>query len=62
VPRIRGGQVGGWRGRAGRLMMPVDTANQVVCTMGHTDGHSNPDHTTSYADVQWDRIGPQAIL
>jgi len=41
-------------------MMPSDTGNQVVCTVGQTDGHSSPDNTTSRADVQWDRIGPQA--
>jgi len=41
--------------------MPVDTADQVVCTVGQTDSHSSPDHTTSQADVQWSRIGPQAI-
>jgi len=52
---------GGWRRRSG-LMMPSDTGNQVVCTVGQTDGHSSPDHTTSHADVQWDRIGPQGAL
>jgi len=25
--------VGGWRERVGGLMMPVDTGNQVVCTV-----------------------------
>jgi len=40
------------------LMMKVDTGDQVVCTVGQADGHSSPDHTTSRADVQWDRIGP----
>jgi len=46
----------------GRLMMPVNTANQVVCTVGQKEGHSNLDHTMSLsqADVQWSRIGPQA--
>jgi len=33
--------------------MPVDTANQVVCTVDQTDG-------VSLADIQWNRIGPQA--
>jgi len=48
----------------GGLMMPVDTGNQAVCTVDQTDGHSSPEHTTSCtcADVQWDRIGPQATL
>jgi len=44
------------------LTLPVDTANQVVCTVGQTDGHSSPDHTMSQADVQWNRIRPQATL
>jgi len=44
------------------LTMPLDTANKVVYTVGQTDGHSSPDHTTSRADVQLDRIGPQATL
>jgi len=63
VPCIRG-QVGrrGMEGWVGGLMMPVDTANQVVCTVGQTDSHSNPDHTTSRADVQWNIIGPQVTL
>jgi len=43
-------------------MMLSDTGDQVVCTVGQTDGHSSPDHTTSCADVQWDRIGSQATL
>jgi len=32
----------GWRGSVGGLMMPIDTANQVVCTVGQIDGHSGP--------------------
>jgi len=60
MPQIRGW--GGWRGRMGGLMMLSDTGDQVMCTVGQTDGHSSPDHTTSQADVQWDRIGPQATL
>jgi len=65
MPCIRGGWVrgwGGWRGRVGGLTIPVDTGNQVMCTVGHTDGHSSPDHTTNCAEVQWDKIGPQATL
>jgi len=46
----------------GELPMFSDTGNQVVCTVGQTDGHSSPYNTTSRADVQWDRIGPQATL
>jgi len=46
----------------GGFMMPVDTGNQGMCTVGQTDGHNSPDYTTSHADVQWDRIGPQATL
>jgi len=42
--------------------MPVDTADQVVCTVGQTDGHISPDHTTRRADVKWNRLGPQATL
>jgi len=43
-------------------MMPVDIANQVVCTVGHTDGHSSPDHTTRRANVEWNSLGPQTTL
>jgi len=46
----------------GGLTMPLDTGNQVVCTVGQTDRHSSLHHTTSHADLQWDRIGPQATL
>jgi len=49
-----------WRGGGGWLMMPVDTTDQVVCTVGQTDGHSNPDHTTGRADIEWNSVGPQA--
>jgi len=49
-------------GRVGGLMMLSNIGNQVVSTVGQTDGHSSPNHTTSHADVQWDRIGPQATL
>jgi len=51
-----------YKGRVGGLMMSTDTDDQVVCTVDQTDSHSSPYHTTSCADVQWDRIGPQAIL
>jgi len=30
-------------GRVGELTMPVDTGDQVVCTVGQTDGHSSSD-------------------
>jgi len=43
---VGGKGVGRVEGRVGRLTMPVDTANQVVCTVGQTDGHSSPDHIT----------------
>jgi len=46
----------------GGLTMPVDTADQIVCTVGQTDGHSNPDHTTRRADVEWNSFGPHATL
>jgi len=46
----------------GELTMSVDTANQIVCTVGQTDGHSSPDHTTRKADVEWNNLGPQATL
>jgi len=36
----------------GGLTMPVDTGDQVVCTVGQTDGHSSPDHTMCRADIQ----------
>jgi len=52
----------GWRGRVGELMLLSDTGNQVVCTVGQTDGHSNPDHTTRRADVKWNSLTPQATL
>jgi len=41
-------------------MMPVDTADQIVCTVSQTDGHSNPDHTMKRADIEWNSLGPQA--
>ena len=54
--------VGRWRGRVGGFTMPVDTGKQVMYTVGQTDGHNSPDYTMSSADIQWDRIGPQATL
>jgi len=46
----------------GGLTMLSDTSDQVTCTVGQTDGHSSPNYTTRKANVQWDRIGPQATL
>jgi len=43
-------------------MMFSDTGDQVVCTVGHTDGHSSPDHTTRRVDIKWNSLGPQATL
>jgi len=58
--------VGGWVGvgrvRVGGLTMLSDTGDQVMCTVGQTDGHSSPDYTTSQADMQCDRIGLQVTL
>jgi len=63
---IRGWAVGWGQarqiGRMGGLTMPVDTADQVVCTVGQTDGHSNPDHTTRRAGITWNSLGLQATL
>jgi len=36
----------------GGLTMLSDTGDQVVCTVGQTDAHSSPDHTTRRADVE----------
>ena len=44
------------------LTMPVDTPDQVVGTVGQTDGHSNPDLTTRRADVEWNSLGQHATL
>jgi len=49
-------------GRMGWLTMPLDTADQVMYTVGQTDGQSNPDHTTRRADIEWNSLGPQATL
>jgi len=56
------GRWGGWRGRVGGLTMLSDTGDQIVCTVGQTDGHSSPDHTMRRADVEWNSLGPQATL
>jgi len=56
------GRWGGWRERMGGLTMPLDTGDQAVCTVGQTDGHSNPDHTTRRANVKWNSLGPHATL
>jgi len=39
-------------GRVGWLMLLSDTGDQVVCTVGQTDGHNSPDHTTRRADFK----------
>jgi len=62
MPQIRVGWVGGWKERVGGLTMPSDTGDQVVCTVGQTDGHSSPDNTTRRADAKWDSLVPQATL
>jgi len=60
---VDGGEgVGRVEGRVDGLTMPLDTGDQVVYALGQTDGHSSPDNTTSHADLQWDRIVPQATL
>jgi len=53
---------GGWRGKVGGSMMPLDTGNQVACTVVQTDGHSSPDHSTRGTDVKWNSLAPQATL
>jgi len=47
---------------AGGLTMLSDTGDQVVCTVGQTDGHSSLDHSTRRADIEWNSLGPQATL
>jgi len=42
-----------WRGWLGVLTLPVDTADQAVCPVGHSDSHSSPDYTMNQADIQW---------
>jgi len=60
MPQIRGWA--GGRGGEGGLTMFSDTADQVVCTVGQTDDHSSPDHTTRRADIEWNNLRPQATL
>jgi len=52
---------GEWRGIGG-LTVSVDTADQVVCTVGQTDSHSSPNHNMRRADVKWNSLGPQDSL
>jgi len=61
MPQIRE-WVGRMEGRVGGLTMLSDTGDQAVCTVGQTDSHSSPDHTTRRADVEWNSFGPQATL
>jgi len=42
--------------------MLSDTGDQIVCTVGQTDGHSSPDHTMRRADIKWNCLAPQATL
>jgi len=62
VPHIRewvgGREVERVEGEGGWFNDATYTGNRVVCTMGQTDSQRSPDHTTSHADVQLDRIGP----
>jgi len=44
------------------ITMLSDTGDQVVCTVGQTDGHSSPDHTMRRAIIKWNSLGPQATL
>jgi len=43
-------------------LLPNSVGDQAVCTVGQTDAHSSPDHTTRRADVEWKSFGPQATL
>jgi len=52
-------EVAGWVGGGGE---GGDTGDQVVYTVGQTDGHSSPYHTTRKADVKWNSLGPHATL
>ena len=52
----------GGRERVGGSTMPSDIGDQVVCTVGQTDGHSNPYHTMMRADVEWNSLGPHSNL
>jgi len=57
-----GGGCGGCRKKVGGLTMLSDVGDQVVYTVGQTDGHSSPDHVTRRADVEWNSLGPRATL
>jgi len=46
----------------GGLMMPLDTGDQVVCTVGRTDGHSSPYTPRVMQAYNGTRIGPKATL
>jgi len=50
---------GGGGGWVVGLTLSVDTADQVVSSAGQTNGHSGPDHATSQADIERNRIGPK---
>jgi len=49
-----------YKGLGGWVNDAVDTANQVVCTVGQIDGHSSPDHTKRRTDVELNSLEPQA--
>jgi len=49
-------------GRADGLMMPSDTGEKVVYTVGQIDGHSNPYHTTRRAYIEWNSLRPHATF
>jgi len=49
-------------GRVVGLTMSSDTGDKVVCTVGQTDGHSSPDHSTRGADIKWNSLAPRATL
>jgi len=38
-------------------MMPVDTGDQVMYTVGQTDGHNSPDYTMSCAEYNGTELG-----
>jgi len=47
-------QIRGW---AGGLMMPSDTDDQVLCKVGQTDGHNNPDHAMRRLNAKLEQFG-----
>jgi len=54
---------GVWRGRVGGWVNDVlQHKCKFLCTVGQTDGHRNPDHTTRRADIEWNCLGSQATL